>query len=74
MTDPKGSPVCVGTVSVKLPPFSLQTCNSQVWFAQVEAKFSTRNITAQKTKFEYAVASLMAEYATEVCGTEPKKN
>ena len=53
-------------VSVKLPPFSLQTRNLLLWFAQVEAKFSTRNIMALKTKFEYVVASLTSEYATEV--------
>ena len=55
-------PATLTTVSVKLLPF----WPSEIWFAQVEATFTTCRITAEKTRFDYVIASLSPEVATEI--------
>lgn len=54
----------MANVSIKLPPF--WPSDPEVWYAQVEAHFTTRRITAQKTRFDYVIASLSHEVTTEV--------
>lgn len=68
MSDPDGTPatapVTVSAISLKLPPF--WPADPGLWFAQVEAQFATRSITVERTKFDYVIASLSPDTATEV--------
>jgi len=51
-------------VSLKLPTF--WTSQPDVWFAQAEAQFSLRGITADDTKYFYVIAALDQQTATRL--------
>ncbi|XP_013168121.1 PREDICTED: uncharacterized protein LOC106118112 [Papilio xuthus] len=51
-------------VGVKVPPFYAE--KPALWFAQLEGQFQLANITADGTKFFYAIGQLEPQYAAEV--------
>ena len=64
---PEARPVeqpTVGAIQIKLSPFWPK--DPALWFAQIEAQFTTRGITASRIKFDYMVWSLSPTFAIEV--------
>ncbi|XP_037505922.1 uncharacterized protein LOC119382291 [Rhipicephalus sanguineus] len=54
----------VSAVALKLPCF--WPADPVLWFAQVEAQFTTRRIVSQETKFHLVIAALTRTEAAEV--------
>lgn len=57
-------PATIASVNVKLPPF--WPADPEIWFAEVEAHFTTKRLTSQKTRFNYVIASLSPEVAIKI--------
>ncbi|CAB4031903.1 Hypothetical predicted protein, partial [Paramuricea clavata] len=56
--------VATNAVAVKIPPF--WPSDPELWFAQVKAQFSVKNMISQGTKFAHIVAASSTKAATEV--------
>ena len=54
----------MNAVSMKIPPFWPQ--DPELWFLQVDAQFSAKNITVSKTKFQHVVGAIATEVAVLV--------
>lgn len=61
---PAPADISAVTVTLKLPAF--WPSDPEIWFAQVEAQFACRRVTAQRSKFDHVISSLAPEYAAEV--------
>ena len=64
MADDGASAPSFGAVVVKLPPS--WPADPVVWFAQIEAQFTTRGITVQKIYFDHFIISLNQDFAMDI--------
>lgn len=65
----------VQRVQLKVPPFWKK--NPQLWFRQLEAQFSTSNITTEATKFNHLVGVIetdILDYVCDIILTPPAAN
>ena len=61
---PAPETLSVNAVSLKLPQF--WQSKPEVWFTVIESQFQTKNITADATKYHYAVTALDRSIAEEI--------
>ena len=64
VTTPSGTTPTLAPVTIKIPLFWLS--DPELWFWEVEAQFTTKGVSSQRTRFDYVMASLSPEYAMEV--------
>lgn len=57
-------PYDISKVAVRVPPFWPD--EPEIWFANLEGQFSISGITADNTKFYYAISQLDQQYSKEV--------
>ena len=57
-------PSSMESYSMKIPPY--WPADPPIWFAQVEAQFAARGITAQRTMYYHIVGSLSTDVAMEI--------
>ena len=58
--------MATNAVAIKLPEF--WESSAATWFAQAEAQFALREITADETKYYYVVAALGCATASRISG------
>ena len=64
VTAPSGTTPTLAPFTIKIPLLWLS--DPELWFQQVEAQFTTKGVSSQRTCFDYVMASLSPGYATEV--------
>ncbi|XP_037043632.1 uncharacterized protein LOC119079679 [Bradysia coprophila] len=65
----------VQRIQLKIPPFWKK--NPQLWFIQLEAQFTTTNITTEQTKFNHIVGVIesdILDYVSDIVLAPPARN
>ncbi|VDM02000.1 unnamed protein product [Schistocephalus solidus] len=66
MTDTETNTGSLDANSLSFKLRSFTPSNPRVWFMQIEAVFSTRRITSERTRYSYVVQSLPFDVAVDV--------